>query len=138
MTAEHSAAPDKLTRNQALVFHALADADKPLGAYDLLDALRGEGLRSPLQVYRALDKLMVFGLVHRLESLNAFIACTHGGEEDVHESTAFTICARCGRVSEVNDPGLTRRLTQLAAEAGFLLEKSIIELRGTCAACRAI
>ena len=130
--------PDNLTKNQALVFQALEDADKPLGAYDLLDTLRAEGFRSPLQVYRALDKLMGLGLVHRLESLNAFVMCSHCGEaEHESESAAFTICTVCGKVSEVNDPGLAGRLMQLAVEAGFALEKSTVELRGICAACQA-
>ncbi|MCS6758506.1 MAG: transcriptional repressor, partial [Candidatus Devosia euplotis] len=58
-----------LTRNQGLVLGALAHADTPLSAYQLLDALRADGLRAPLQVYRALDKLVERGLAHRLESL---------------------------------------------------------------------
>ena len=129
-------ATDNLTRNQSLVFNALGDAEKPLGAYDLLDILRGDGLRSPLQIYRALDKLIGLGLVHRLESLNAFVACTHCGEQQ-HQSAAFTICDLCGKVSEVEDPDLARRLAQMAARSGFRLEKSTIELRGTCAECQA-
>ena len=132
-------APDNLTKNQSLVFHALEGAEKPLGAYDLLDALRAAGFRSPLQVYRALDKLVDLGLVHRLESLNAFVACAHcdGKPADRHESAAFTICSACGKVCEVNDKGLTRQLMQIAADAGFLLERSTVELRGMCAECQA-
>ena len=137
MSAEHAhEAPDTLTKNQALVFHALDGADKPLGAYDLLDALRGDGIRSPLQVYRALDKLIGLGLVHRLESLNAFILCAHC-EDAGHKSAAFTICDKCGHVTEVEDDDLVARLTGIAAASGFRLEKSTIELRGLCAACQA-
>ena len=128
--------PDKLTKNQALVFHALEGAEKPLGAYDLLDSLRGDGLRSPLQIYRALDKLIGLGLVHRLESLNAFVVCTNTGEKQP-ESAAFTICTACGKVCELNDPGLARQLVQLAGEAGFVLERSTVEMRGLCADCQA-
>ena len=138
MGTEHThTEPDKLTKNQALVFHALEGADTPLGAYDILDNLRVDGLRSPLQIYRALDKLIGMGLVHRLESLNAFVLCSHCGEEVSHESAAFTICTKCGKVAEVNDPSLARRLMQMASDAGFALEKSTIELRGLCAACQA-
>ena len=82
--------PD-LTRNQSLVFNALTRAPGPLSAYSLLDQLRDKGLRAPLQVYRALDKLVAFGMVHRLESLNAFVACRHPDCE-THENIAFTIC----------------------------------------------
>ncbi len=127
---------EKLTRNQALVLKALETAEKPLGAYDLLDVLRAEGLRSPLQIYRALDKLMVLGMVHRLESLNAFVVCTNTGEKQP-ESAAFVICSVCGKVSEINDPDLALQLVQLASANGFALEKSTIELRGVCAQCQA-
>ena len=137
MSAEHAhEVPENLTKNQALVFHALDGAEKPLGAYDLLDELRGEGIRSPLQIYRALDKLIGRGLVHRLESLNAFILCAHCGVAG-HKSAAFTICDLCGQVSEVEDEDLVERLAQLTSATGFRLEKSTIELRGICANCQA-
>jgi Fur family transcriptional regulator, zinc uptake regulator len=66
-----------LTRNQDLVLKTLNAADTPLSAYDILDRLRGDGLRAPLQIYRALDKLIEHGLAHRLESLNAFVCCAN-------------------------------------------------------------
>lgn len=124
-----------LTRNQALVMTALADANAPLSAYGLLDRLRGDGLRAPLQVYRALDRLVALGLVHRVESLNAFVACRHpeGGE---HEAIAFAICDRCGQVEELADHALVHRLENLAERARFQLRSSAVELRGLCARCR--
>ncbi|MCB1460156.1 MAG: transcriptional repressor, partial [Nitratireductor sp.] len=70
---------DGLTRNQLLVLNALVAAGGPLSAYGILDQLREEGFRAPLQVYRALEKLVDQGKVHRLESLNAFVACSHPG-----------------------------------------------------------
>ena len=70
-----------LTKNQSLVFETLQRADQPISAYTILDRLRDHGFRAPLQVYRALDKLVEAGLVHRLESLNAFVACAHRSEE---------------------------------------------------------
>ena len=78
--------PGDLTRNQGLVLGALNHSEAPLSAYDILDKLRADGLRAPLQVYRALDKLVERGLAHRLESLNAFVACAdehchHAGGE---------------------------------------------------------
>lgn len=123
-----------LTKNQTLVFGALSEADGPLSAYTILDRLRDQGFRAPLQVYRALDKLVEFGLVHRLESLNAFVACRHP-ECDSHETTAFTICDRCNQVQEITDPSLAKRLKQLADASGFALQKSTVELRGTCRSC---
>jgi len=76
-THDHGRAPSDLTRNQSLVFGALSRAEGPLSAYTILDQLRDDGFRAPLQVYRALDKLVETGMVHRLESLNAFVACSH-------------------------------------------------------------
>ena len=125
-----------LTKNQSLVMGALASADGPLSAYTILDQLRDHGFRAPLQVYRALDKLVEFGLVHRLESLNAFVACSHPGS-DCHESITFMICEACGKVTEINDDMLNKRLDRLAREAQFFAHKTTIEVRGTCYGCKA-
>ncbi len=123
-----------LTKNQTLVFGALSEADRPLSAYKILDRLRDDGFRAPLQVYRALDKLVEFGLVHRLESLNAFVACRHPAC-DSHETIAFTICDRCNQVEEITDPSLAKSLKKLADGSGFILQKSTVELRGICQSC---
>ena len=123
-----------LTRNQTLVLAALNAAKKPLSAYAILDALRADGLRAPLQVYRALDKLVELGFVHRLESLNAFVACQHIGCDGA-DSVAFAICGTCGKVDEVQDIGLSSELKSVSAKTGFVLAHSVVELRGTCADC---
>jgi Fur family zinc uptake transcriptional regulator len=124
-----------LTRNQNLVFGALEEAHGPLTAYTILDKLRVEGFRAPLQVYRALEKLVEMGMVHRLESLNAFVACRHPSCED-HASTAFAICETCGSVSEFADEEISRRLSGWAKGEGFVLQKTVIELRGLCSTCK--
>jgi Fur family transcriptional regulator, zinc uptake regulator len=124
-----------LTRNQALVLGALSRSDGPLSAYTILDRLREQGFRAPLQVYRALDKLIELGMVHRLESLNAFVACRHPGCE-THETIAFTICERCGEVREITDAPLADKLQLLARNAGFATSKSTVELRGVCHMCQ--
>jgi Fur family zinc uptake transcriptional regulator len=127
-----------LTRNQSLVLSALEHAAGPLSAYTILDRLRDDGFRAPLQVYRALDKLTEFGLVHRLESLNAFVACAHGhdhGHAHAHGLVAFAICETCGRVDEFSDDEVTARLSGWARGSGFRASKTTIELRGECAAC---
>lgn len=125
-----------LTKNQTLVMGALTHAVGPLSAYTILDQLREDGFRAPPQVYRALDKLVEYGLVHKLESLNAFLACSHPGCEN-HETTAFMICEACGHVSEITDDTLRKRLKLLARDAQFVLKKTTIELRGTCQTCAA-
>ena len=72
MPASATRSPPGLTRHQSLVLDALVRAEHPASAYALLDQLRGDGMRAPQQVYRALDKLIAYGLVHRVASLNAF------------------------------------------------------------------
>ena len=132
MNAKHD-----LTKNQSLVLDALSDAHGPLSAYTILDQLRDHGLRAPLQVYRALEKLLEFGLVHRLESLNAFVACRHPhcGEDS---TMAFAICERCGTVTEFFDDALEKRLAKLAKSKRFRQHKTTIELRGLCESCAAL
>ena len=132
----HAPASVDLTKNQSLVMGALSSSDGPLSAYTILDRLRGDGFRAPLQVYRALDKLVEFGLVHRLESLNAFVACRHTECGD-HGQTVFMICEPCGKAIEITDKAMAKRLKVLAADAEFALQKATVELRGTCGSCQA-
>jgi Fur family zinc uptake transcriptional regulator len=129
-------AKPELTRNQALVLEKLCAAEGPLSAYALLDRLREEGFRAPLQVYRALDRLVSAGLVHRLESLNAFVACS-GPHRHGHGMTAFAICEKCGSVSEFCDDGMEERLGQWIGGAGFRPSRAVIEFPGLCAECGA-
>jgi len=123
-----------LTRNQSLVFDTLAAAEGPLSAYGILDVVRDDGLRAPLQVYRALDKLVEAGLVHRLESINAFVACSHH-HDNPDRPIAFAICETCGQVSEFSDETMERRLAAWADEHAFRPAKTTIEIRGICASC---
>ena len=126
-----------LTKNQKLVFDALAAAEAPLSAYAILDGLRDEGLRAPLQVYRALDKLIDYGLVHRLESINAFVVCAH---PHAHETRmiAFAICENCGQVSEFSDEVVEARLGNWARRHSFVPARTTIEIRGRCGQCATI
>ncbi len=123
-----------LTRNQSLVLEKLTQNDHPMSAYTLLDELRGEGLKAPLQVYRALDKLVAQGRVHRLDSISAFVACQHPDCQR-HAATVFMICEKCGKVSERADAGVAKALNNLARAEEFKVEKMSIELRGDCGKC---
>ncbi|OHV77841.1 Fur family transcriptional regulator [Ensifer sp. LCM 4579] len=126
----------QLTKNQSLVLGALSHSDGPMSAYTILDKLRDQGFRAPLQVYRALDKLLEHGLVHRLESINAFVACTCPDEhEHDHGVTAFTICEGCGQVTEFHDETIEQRLAALVRARNFKTEKTTIEIRGQCKSC---
>lgn len=124
--------PD-LTKNQSLVFDALSEAGAPLSAYTILDQLREHGFRAPLQVYRALDKLLERGLIHRLESLNAFVACQHSHSHQ--GTTVFVICGTCGDVDELSDQVVNDQLMRRAVEQNFRVESAMVELRGCCSDC---
>ncbi|MCZ4273936.1 Fur family transcriptional regulator [Maritalea porphyrae] len=125
----------KLTKNQSLVFDKLSAAPGPLSAYDLLDQLRDQGLKAPLQIYRALEKLQEIDLVHRLESMNSFVACA---QPNCHAKTglvAFAICEKCGVVSEFSDEVVQTRLAAWADERSFTTTKTSLEIRGLCQGC---
>lgn len=130
----------ELTKNQTLVLNALTVSEGPISAYTLLDQLREHGFRAPLQVYRALEKLIEYGLVHRLESLNSFVACAHPHEHahgHKHGLIAFAICDNCGQVDEFSDEIVETRLKGWAGDNAFKLDKATIEIRGSCANCLA-
>jgi len=130
----------ELTKNQLKVLEKLEAATGPLSAYTLLDQLREFGFRAPLQVYRALDTLIKAGFAHRLESLNAFVACSDAhdhGHGHPHRMTAFAICDQCGQVAEFSDPLVGERLDAWVASTGFATKKAVLEFRGTCAKCAA-
>ena len=124
----------RLTKNQSLVLDVLNKADQPSGAYTLLDKLRQHGFKAPLQVYRALEKLIDTGQVHRIESKNAFIACEHSLCE-ISQMTAFTICQRCEKVSEVMDEELSNYVNLRAEKLGISTTKTNIEFHGLCNRC---
>lgn len=127
-------AAQKLSKNPQVVFDALRVADKPLSAYQILDLdeVRAKGLKAPLTIYRALEKLIELGLVHRIESLNAFVLCDHGPHT---EPAAFMICNDCRRTIEVGTRTLQRTMTKQANEQGFEVDRMHIEISGRCEHC---
>lgn len=130
---DRSASP-ALTRNQTLVLDTLSAEQAPLSAYAILDRLRDEGLKAPPQIYRALEKLVETGKVHRLESLNAFVACNHPACQN-HATTAFAICTQCGTVRECTDDALRKQVRSLASATNFTLTSTTVEMRGLCGDC---
>lgn len=122
----------KNTSNRELVFAALQKGAKPLTAYELLARLRPYGISGPPTVYRALDRLIEDGMAHRLESLNAFVACA--GPH--HGATAiFSICHDCGTAEEITDLNLSRRIGDWARKRDFGLDRAVLELHGHCSDC---
>jgi Fur family transcriptional regulator, zinc uptake regulator len=119
--------------NDEMVFGVLAKADKPLTAYALLGRLRNRGITAPPTIYRALDRLIRDGRAHRLESLNAFVACARPH----HRSSAvFAICRRCGTTAEFADAKLAPQISGLAKRLRFHADESVLEIRGECANCK--
>ena len=117
------------------VLEALVAGHRPLGAYEIMDRLAEQGPRpAPITVYRALDFLLEHGLVHRITSRNAFVACLH--KHAATDSVIFLICERCGAVGEAPSQPVTQALSKAAAAAGFLPKVPVIEVTGTCAHCR--
>lgn len=126
----------KLTKNQSLVLSVLQSSDQPLSAYRILDRLRDEGFKAPLQVYRALEKLIEAGRIHRLESLNAFVICNHSRHGQIHPRiTAFQICEACGKVDEFHSEQVEGALALHARSSGFKTRSTTIEVHGLCACC---
>ena len=92
-----------LSKNQQIIFDFIEKAKEPLKAYSILFNVQKKGIKAPLQVYRALDKLVEIGKIHKVESRNAFIACKSSSCE-ISQATAFSICNKCENVSEINNP----------------------------------
>ena len=131
---KHQIKETNLTKNQSLVFGVLSNAESPLSAYSILDILRDEGFKAPLQVYRALNVLQKVGLIHRIECLNAFVACSQP-DCGSHEYIAFAICEICEKVTEFSNDSVKSGLEFWAGTQKFQLQQTVIELRGKCQTC---
>jgi Fur family zinc uptake transcriptional regulator len=124
----------KFTPIRRHVLGALLASHRPLGAYEVIDTLAKSMPRpAPITVYRALDFLMANGLVHRIESRNAYLACAH--DHDAAAAVAFLICDRCGSVGEIPAAPVARSLGVAARATGFAPKLSVVEITGTCAHC---
>lgn len=124
----------RFTNLRQKVYALLLEHEGASGAYELLDALKlTESNAKPATIYRTLDFLLEFGLIHRLESTNAFVACHHF---DCCHPVQFLICDHCGIVKEIQSESLKEALEKQAELLGFVLEKQTIEAHGTCADCQ--
>ncbi len=128
----------QLTPLRRRVLELVWRSHEPQGAYDILETLQGhkaDRRAAPPTVYRALDFLLGQGLIHRIESLNAFVGCVEPNEPHTGH---FLICDACGGAAEVNDRRVGDALRASAGEIGFKVERETIELRGLCPACQAL
>lgn len=124
----------RLTDLRRRVLELIWSSHAPIGAYQLMELLGKErGRVAPPTVYRALDFLTENGLVHRIESLNAFIGCP--APNTTHHAY-FLICRDCRQVAEFDDAELSATLDRRVAEAGFAPDSERVEIVGTCAQCR--
>ena len=123
----------RLTGQRREVLNCVAESHSAVGAYDIIERMAGHGPRpAPITVYRALDFLEAHGLVHKIESRNAFIACTHPHEG---KPAAMLVCEKCGLVAELDAPEMFEALQSAAKSQGFAVHRSVVELTGLCAAC---
>lgn len=129
----------RLTDIRRRVLSALAQSHAPAGAYDVIERLAEPGGRppAPITVYRALDFLLAHGLAHRIESRNAYVACSREHGEEDGAPTVFLICEHCGAVGEAEAGDFGAALSALARTSGFTPRAPVIEVTGECAHCRA-
>ena len=126
----------RLTPLRRRVFDIICQATQPIGAYDILHALRPiDEAATAAGVYRSLEFLTKSGMIHRLESIKAFVACSlshhsHGSQ--------FIVCHNCGRAVETNDHSLNEAALALANSFGFALTPGTMEISGLCGSCRQI
>ncbi|MDO8289893.1 MAG: transcriptional repressor [Parvibaculum sp.] len=126
----------KLTPIREKVLEIVWRSHKPVGAYDVLDQLaRTHKAARPPTVYRALDFLMAEGLIHKIESLNAYLGCGEAGH--MHESQ-FLICRACGTAEEIVDDALDAALDAATKRSGFTVERKVVEIAGVCARCQTL
>jgi Fur family transcriptional regulator, zinc uptake regulator len=125
----------RLTPMRRQVLEALLASHKPLGAYEIMDRLAADKSRpAPITVYRALDFLRDNGLVHRIESRNAFVACVR--EHAEADPVVFLICDHCGAVGEAAGGNVAEALKASARAAGFQPKSPVVEIAGVCSHCR--
>ena len=123
----------RLTEQRRQVLGIVLGARRPIGAYEILEALRAQVPgAAPPTVYRAIEFLMQQGLVHRLETLHAFVGCIHPDEPHAGQ---FLICRACGAVRELEDPVVSQSVKAAAAATGFESERPVVEISGRCARC---
>ena len=125
----------RLTPIRRQVLEVLLESHNPLGAYEIMDRAAANGTRpAPITIYRALDFLIANGLVHRIASRNAFLACVQN--HDTGALVAFLICESCGAVGEAAGAAIAQSLGTAAKNAGFTPRLSVVEITGVCSHCR--
>ena len=126
----------RLTPIRANALRLIADAERPLKAYELLDLMKAtHDAAAPPTVYRALEFLLEHGFIHKLASVNAFVGCHHPASEP--HAVPFLICDRCQSATELEDEQIVASLDRRARALGFVPQAQTLEVHGLCASCAA-
>ena len=133
MTRMHK--ENNLSKNQQIIFDLIDRSPEPLKAYTILYNVQKKGINAPPQVYRALDKLVEIGKIHKIESKNAFVACKNSNCE-ISKATAFSICESCEEVDEVSDTKLSKFLSKFNDKKGMKFKRFNLEFFGLCKKCK--
>ena len=124
-----------LSRNQQIVLDIIEKAKGPLKAYSILFNVQKKGINAPQQIYRALDKLIEIGKIHKIESKNAFMVCQNSNCQ-ISKATAFSICENCEKISEIQNPKLFNYLKDFKDRSGMKYKKYNLEFFGLCKKCK--
>jgi Fur family zinc uptake transcriptional regulator len=133
MTKMHK--ENNLSKNQKIIFNLIHKSSEPLKAYTILFNVQKKGIKAPPQVYRALDKLVEIGKIHKIESKNAFVACRNSDCE-ISKATAFSICESCEVVDEISDVKLSKYLSNFNHKKGMKFKRFNLEFFGLCQKCK--
>ena len=126
---------NNLSKNQQIIFDLIHKSPEPLKAYTILFNVQKKGIKAPPQVYRALDKLVEIGKIHKIESKNAFVACRNSDCE-ISKATAFSICESCEVVDEISDVKLSKYLSNFNHKKGMKYKRFNLEFFGLCKKCK--
>ena len=133
MTRMHK--ENTLSKNQQIIFDLIDRSPEPLKASTILYNVQKKGINAPPQVYRALDKLVEIGKIHKIESKNAFVACKNSDCE-ISKATAFSICESCEVVDEISDVKLSKYLSSFNHKKGMKFKRFNLEFFGLCKKCK--
>lgn len=123
----------RLTEQRRDVLSSVAESHSAVGAYEIIERMASGGARpAPITIYRALDFLLEHDLVHKIESRNAYVACSGS---HANSQPTLLICDKCGVVDEVIEPATNTSLQSTAATKHFAINKTVIELSGICNQC---
>ena len=126
---------NNLSKNQKIIYDLIHKSSEPLKAYTILFNVQKKGIKAPPQVYRALDKLVEIGKIHKIESKNAFVACRNSDCE-ISKATAFSICESCEVVDEISDVKLSKYLSSFNHKKGMKFKRFNLEFFGLCQKCK--